>query len=84
MQQKTYLAEYSPSQGAFHLHTASERLEAERRAQELMGHPSDYQVLGEFNGYQDALTFIERNRESISRRGVYFDVRGNEFPLSKS
>jgi hypothetical protein len=82
MQQKIYLAEYSVSQGCFHLHTKSDRIEAERRAQEKMGHPSDYQVLGEFGNYQEALQFIERNRENIKRHGFYVDDRGHETPLS--
>jgi hypothetical protein len=76
MTSEKYVAEFSPSQCRFHVHTQSDREEAERRAQEKMGHPSDYQVLGEFDTQEEAVDFIAANKKSILEQGVYLDPSG--------
>lgn len=76
MTSETYVAEFSPSQCRFHVHTKSDREEAERLSREKTGHPTDYLVLGEFDSHEEATAFVSSSRKLILEKGIYFDKTG--------
>lgn len=53
---ETWYAEYSKSQGCYHVESFLERIAYLMRCDEI-GHKTDYEVIGEFQTQSDAIKF---------------------------
>lgn len=70
------LVEYSKEQDAFHRCTKAERMKNEFIMKQK-GVKSTYNIIGEFDTYEEADMFINDNYELIKNCRMYKDQNGN-------
>lgn len=74
------LVEYSKKQNSFHRCTRVERMKAEYLMRQK-GQASTYDIIGEFDTYEEADQFINDNYELIKNCRMYKDKSGQMYAI---